>query len=492
MFKVGRAAAVVTVAVAVAGVAALSGGVATATTIHVQTHRHTSGPVGSVNGSSTTGSCGTAGTSGDFTVASHGTTYTVDVGANSTTFQEKGVTTPSFAIVCPGDVVRVIGAISTGNILTATQVIVIPPRPQHVNGTVTSVNGSSTPGSCGTAGTSGDFTVTSQSTTYTVDVGANSTTFQERGVTTPSFAIVCPGDVVRAVGAISTDNILTATLVTVIAPQPQHVNGTVTSVNGSSATDSCGTAGTPGDFTVSSQGTTYTVDVGASSTTFQGKGVPTPSFAIVCPGDKVRAMGAITTGNILTATRVTLIPPRPRHVNGTVVSVNGSSTPGSCGTAGTSGDFTVASQKTTSTVDVGASSTTFQEKGVTAPSFAIVCTGEKVRALGAMATGNVLTATRVTLIPPRPRHVNGTVASVNGSSTTGSCGAAGTSGDFTVTSHSTTYTLDVGANSTDFQEKGVTTPSFAIVCTGDKVKTVGTASPNNTISTDTIVVLPPK
>jgi uncharacterized low-complexity protein len=492
MFKIWRAAQVVTAAVVVAVLAALSGGLAAATTIHVQTHHHTSGTVGSVNGSSAPGSCGTAGTSGDFTVASHGTTYTVDVGSNSTTFQEKGVSAPSFAIVCPGDVVRAIGAISTGNILTATQVIVIPHRPQHVNGTVASVNGSSTPGSCGTAGTSGVFTVTSPNTTYTVDVGASSTTFQEKGVSAPSFSIVCPGDVVRALGVLSTGNVLTATVVTVIPPRPQHVNGTVTSVNGSSASGSCGTAGTPGDFTLTSHSTTYTVDVGASSTTFQGKGAPTPSFAIVCPGDKVRAIGAITNGNILTATVVTVIPPRPRHVNGTVGSVNGSSTPGSCGTAGTAGDFTLASQKTTYIVDVGASSTTFQEKGVSAPSFAIVCPGDKVRSIGAISTGNVLTATVVTVIPPRPQHANGTVASVNGSSTTGSCGTAGTSGQFTVTSHNTTYTLDVGANSTDFEERGVTAPSFAIVCTGDKVKTVGTISPNNTISADTIVVLPPK
>ena len=45
---------------------------------------------------------------------------------------------------------------------------------------------------------------------------------------------------------------------------------------------------------------------------------------------------------------------------------------------------------------------------------------------------------------------------------------------------------------TPFHEKGVTAPTFAIVCTGNKVKTVGTVSPNSTISTDTIFVLPPK
>ena len=58
---------------------------------------------------------------------------------------------------------------------------------------------------------------------------------------------------------------------------------------------------------------------------------------------------------------------------------------------------------------------------------------------------------------------------MNGSTTTGACGTAGTSGVFTVTSASSTYTVDVGANSTTFKEKGVTTPTFAIVCTGDKV-----------------------
>ncbi len=96
------------------------------------------------------------------------------------------------------------------------------------------------------------------------------------------------------------------------------------------------------------------------------------------------------------------------------------------------------------------------------------------------------------MIPPRPQHVSGTVASVNGSSTTGTCGTAGTSGDFTVTSHATTYTVDVGASSTTFREKGVSTPSFAIVCTGDKVRTTGAISSDNTVKTDTIVVLPAK
>ena len=316
------------------------------------------------------------------------------------------MTTPSFAIVCVGDKVKATGAISTDNIVTATVVTVIPPRPQHVSGTVASVNGSSATNTCGTAGTSGDFTVTSHSTTYTVDVGANSTNFQEKGVPTPSFAIVCVGDKVKATGAISTDNIVTATVVTVIPPRPQHVSGTVASVNGSSATNTCGTAGTSGDFTVTSHSTTYTVDVGANSTNFQEKGVPTPSFAIVCVGDKVKATGAISTDNIVTATVVTVIPPRPQHVSGTVASVNGSSATNTCGTAGTSGDFTVTSHSTTYTVDVGANSTNFQEKGAPTPSFAIVCVGDKVKATGAISTDNIVTATVVTGDPaPSPARL---------------------------------------------------------------------------------------
>ena len=73
MGKIWRVAGVVTATMAVV-VAALSGGVAAATTVEVQTHHETSGIVGSVNGSSATNTCGTAGTSGDFTVTSHSTT----------------------------------------------------------------------------------------------------------------------------------------------------------------------------------------------------------------------------------------------------------------------------------------------------------------------------------------------------------------------------------------------------------------------------------
>ena len=45
--------------------------------------------------------------------------------------------------------------------------------------------------------------------------------------------------------------------------------------------------------------------------------MPTPSFAIVCPGDKVTTTGAISSDDIVTATAVTVIPPHLQHVSGT-------------------------------------------------------------------------------------------------------------------------------------------------------------------------------
>ena len=99
----------------------------------------------------------------------------------------------------------------------------------------------------------------------------------------------------------------------------------------------------------------------------------------------------------------------------------------------------------------------------------------------------------MTVIPPRPQHVSGDRGLGERLERYRRCGTAGTSGDFTVTSHATTYTVDVGANSTSFKEKGVTAPSFAIVCTGDKVRASGADLDRPHVSsTDTIVILPSK
>ena len=188
-------------------------------------------------------------------------------------------------------------------------------------------------------------------------------------------------------------------------------------------------------------------------------------------------------------------PVVPAGVFGTVASVNGSTTPGACGVADTTGTFTLtAFHGTTDTVDVSPTST-FWEHGITAPTFANVCVGEKVGAVGTISSATV-TATGVFIAPPpipkppipKPQGVFGTVASVNGSSTPGACGVADTTGTFTLTAfHGTTDTVDVSTTSM-FWEHGVTAPTFAHVCVGEKVGAVGTISSATVTATAVFVV----
>ncbi len=96
---------------------------------------------------------------------------------------------------------------------------------------------------------------------------------------------------------------------------PTGVFGTVASVNGSSGAGACGVADTAGAFTLSDiHGTTDTVDV-STTTKFGPHGVTMPSFATLCVGEKVGAIGAISSGTV-TATAVFVIvgrTPPPLH-----------------------------------------------------------------------------------------------------------------------------------------------------------------------------------
>jgi hypothetical protein len=147
-------------------------------------------------------------------------TATIDVDT-STTFVSPGVVGPTFVNVCVGDLVGARGTISDGTV-TATTVfvapVVAPPSLSGAFGTVTSVNGTTTAGTCGVADTAGTFTVTDpiQSVTDTVDV-STSTVFASPGVTGPTFANVCVGDLVGAQGPVSAGTV-TANLV-FVAPQ---------------------------------------------------------------------------------------------------------------------------------------------------------------------------------------------------------------------------------------------------------------------------------
>jgi len=152
------------------------------------------------------------------------------------------------------------------------------------------------------------------------------------------------------------------------------------------------------------------------------------------------------------------------------------------------GDFSVPTKSASYIVDV-TRNTAFAEKGVTAPSFADVCVGAHVGVAGPVSNSDVVSATSVTVTPPRAKKVSGTVASVNGSTR---CGAAGESGTFTVTSHNTTYTMKVQPTATTFKEHGVRAPSFGTVCAGDKVRTIDSVSGSNNLTATQVIVIPSK
>jgi hypothetical protein len=313
---------------------------------------------------------------------------------------EHGVTTPTFANVCVGDKVGAFGMVSSGTV-TATSVFITVPV---VFGTVAAVNGVSTAGTCGAADTAGAFTLdAAHSTTDTVDV-STTTTFAEHGVTMPTFANVCVGSKVAAVGADASSTVA-ATSVFINpppTPKPHAVFGTVAAVNGTGTAGTCGAADTAGAFTLDADhATTDTVDV-STTTTFVEHGVATPTFATVCVGDKVGALGIDSSGTV-TATSVFVTLP---VTFGTVASVNGVNTAGTCGAADAAGTFTLdAAHATTDTVNVS-TTTTFVEHGVTSPTFANVCVGDKVGAIGAISS-NTVTATTVFITPPSTPKAHG-------------------------------------------------------------------------------------
>jgi len=283
-----------------------------------------------------------------------------------------------------------------------------------VHGTVTAVNGDSTPGVCGTAGATGSFTLTGKTITTTVNVDGT-TTFLDKSATSPSFANLCVGDIVVAAGPDSAF-VMSAQGVTVHGPKPPprvHLFGSILSVNGDPTTGVCGTAGATGAFVLSTiEGVTTvvtTVDVD-STTLFTEAHVTDASFANVCVGDKAVALGS-GSGGTIAATLVAIRippppkPPKPLHVSGIVASVGGDSRSGTCGIAGDAGTFTAVSTDnatvppTTKTWTVNVTSgTAYAEKGATSASFANVCVGEKTVSLGTTTDG-ALDAVAVAIWP---------------------------------------------------------------------------------------------
>jgi hypothetical protein len=479
------------------------------------------GIVASVNGVPALGTCGTAPLPGGFTVAvRHHDIVTVAV-TSAAAFTDAAVTPPtaaSFADVCVGDQVKVLGTLSPAA-LAASLVTIVP---AEVQGIVTSVNGVDTAGTCGVS-LPGSFTLTARHhDSVTVDVA--STSFSDAALTpqtSATFADVCVGSQVDALGTLLSDA-LAATLVTIV---PAEAQGTVTSVTvgttASTTPDSCGTGGSTGSFTL---GGFWSLPVTAaaprfvtvvevtSGTTFSDAALATPTsatFGYVCVGSKVNALGTLSSG-ALVAGLVTIVP---AQAQGIVTSVTASTTPDSCGTEGSAGSFTlgvgwalpvaVAFPQRLTTVDV-ASTTTYTDAAITSPSFANVCVGDQVKALGTLSSG-ALSATLVTILPAQAQGIvtSVTVDGGSSSSTTGSCGTALSAGSFTVAGIPPIgiVPLPVAAlparllttvgvtGTTTFTDAAITSPSFANVCVGGEVEATGTLSSGVLLAT-AVTILP--
>ncbi len=304
-------------------VLALTGGVAGATVHSASSGEAPSvtGKVIAVNGDVTVGTCGTAGATGNFILKSiSGKTHltTVNVTA-STSFVEKGVSTPSFANVCVGFQATAIGN-NTAHSMNALAVRIAAPAAVNRFGQVTAVDGSPTPGACGTAGARGTFKLNfkvGKSTVIDTVVVYRATKFRDPKLAGATFADVCVGDNAAAEGPIIGNTILAAVVVVTPpkTPTPLHVKGQVTSVNGLSTTGTCGVADMAGFFVVtwtdnhsippSTINTTVSV---AATTPFVENGVASPSFANVCVGGKASVIGTNSSG-ALDASAVALYPP---------------------------------------------------------------------------------------------------------------------------------------------------------------------------------------
>ncbi len=495
----------VAVVVVLAG-SVFTAGAASAGRISPRQHNGAQGVVTAMTVAGATATCGTAGDAGTLTLAGgmRQAVTAVDVTA-TTTYKDPAVTTPTFANVCVGSRVIALGTLTSGT-LTATLVAVVPAQAQGVVAAMTVAGATAT---CGTAGDAGTLTLAGgmRQAVTAVDVTAT-TTYKDPAVTTPTFANVCVGSRVIALGTVSSGT-LAATLVTVVPAQAQ---GVVTAMTVAGATATCGTAGDSGSFTLggiwpmpmvaNAPRLAMTVDV-TSTTTFTDVALTTPTFANVCVGSRVIALGTLTSGT-LTATLVTVVP---AQTQGVVTAMTVAGVTATCGTAGDAGSFTLGGIWPTpvvaiapwlvTTVDVTAT-TTYKDPAVTTPTFANVCVGSRVVALGTLTSGT-LTATLVTVVPAQAQ---GVVTAVTVAGATATCGTAGDAGSFTlggigpipVVASATRLvtTVDVTATTT-FSDAAVTAPSsatFADVCVGSRVIALG-ALASGTLTATSVAIVPP-
>ncbi|MGA2806385.1 MAG: hypothetical protein ABSF89_18715 [Acidimicrobiales bacterium] len=295
---------------------------------------------------------------------------------------------PAILIVVLGGSAVAAGAATGGN---------APRQSGGIQGVVASVDGNTTAGTCMTSGT-GTFTLTVAEgrATTTVDVTAT-TTYTDSAVTSPTFANVCVGNDVGALGTFSSGT-LTATSVEIVLPPQANVQGIVASVGGSSTADLCVTSNTESFTVVGGRSLSITTVNLSSTTTYSDAAVTTPSYTDICVAGYVKALGALASGT-LTATSVAILPRPPVQAQGIVASVGGSSTAGTCLSSGT-GTFTLVGGNPLAITNVAVTSTTtYKDHAVTTPSYGDVCVGSHLDATGALSSGT-LTASSISIQPP--------------------------------------------------------------------------------------------
>ncbi len=312
--------------------------------------------------------------SGDsFTIETRsGATDTIDV-SSATTYLERGVSSPLLTNVGAGDLVAAFGTTS-GSTVSASQIVISVPRsasspqPPVAAGIV-----QGTPGS-------DSFTIQTRSgASETIDV-SSSTTYYERGVSSPSLTNLASGDFVVAFGTASGSTVTASKIQLAGAPSPSHhglaVAGTV--------------QGTPGasSFTITTpSGASDTVDV-SSSTSYFERGVSAASLSNVASGDYVAVFGSVSDSTV-TATKVAIATPPPSN--------------GQFATAGTvqqtsasGGSFVIETWNNTQVTVQTSSSTTYTERGVSSASLTDIAVGENVAVFGTVS-GSTVTATQIAI-----------------------------------------------------------------------------------------------
>ncbi|MGD1012519.1 MAG: hypothetical protein ABR925_08330 [Acidimicrobiales bacterium] len=96
---------------------------------------------------------------------------------------------------------------------------------------------------------------------------------------------------------------------------------------------------------------------------------------------------------------VSVLPPTPATVKGTVSSIDGTTGTGTCANAGATGSLTLGDDSALGITSVEVTSaTTFTDSADSAPSFADVCVGSHIKVAGTVS-GGIITATSIKVGP---------------------------------------------------------------------------------------------